>query len=115
MSPLAPQLRTYLRLVAQTGKPVTYQTVARALDLSPPNTIHQVAVVLEDLIAEDAAAARPLISTLVISKARGGLPAPGFFICAGQAGCFTGAPEGPDAIAFYTAELDRAVTYWSTL
>jgi len=58
---------------------------------------------------QDALAQRPLISALVISKARGGLPAPGFFDCAQRVGRF----DGVDADAFYAAEFEAAVGYWT--
>ena len=60
----------------------TYQEVAKALDILPPHSIHQVTEALERLMEEDAAADRPFIAALAISKTRGGLPAPGFFDCA---------------------------------
>jgi hypothetical protein len=44
----------------------------------PPHSIHQVTEALERLMEEDAAADRPFIAALVISKTRDGLPAPGF-------------------------------------
>jgi len=75
---LALRVRTYLCRIVGQATPITYQTLAKALGLSPPNTIHQLTVALESLIEEDAAAARPLIAALVVSKTRGGLPAPGF-------------------------------------
>jgi hypothetical protein len=43
----------------------------------PPLSIHQVMEALERLMEEDAAADRPFIAALAISKARGGLPGPG--------------------------------------
>jgi hypothetical protein len=43
---------------------------------------------------EDAAADHPFIAALAISKARGGLPAPGFFDCARRLGRFAGDPDG---------------------
>ena len=43
----------------------------------PPRSIHRVTEALERLMEEDAAADRPFIAALDISKARGGLPAPG--------------------------------------
>jgi hypothetical protein len=46
---------------------------------------------------EDAAADRPFIAALVISRVRGGLPAPGFFNCARRLGRFAGDPEGQAA------------------
>lgn len=69
---LARRVRMHLCRIAGEGTPITYQALAKTLDLSPPNTIHQLSVALECLIEEDAAAARPLIAALVISKVRGG-------------------------------------------
>lgn len=109
---LALRVRTHLSQIAGQATPITYQALAEALHLSPPNTIHQLTVALERLIEEDAAAARPLIAALVVSKARGGLPAPGFFDCARRVGRFDGDPSGPDGLAFYTAEFNKAVEFW---
>lgn len=109
---LTQRVRALLCEVAVQAQPVTYQALAKALELSPPNTIHQLTVVLESLIEEDAAAARPLIAALVISKARGGLPAPGFFECAIRVGRFHGDPLGAEATAFYETEFNTAVEFW---
>jgi len=95
----------------EPGK-VIRQALAKALGLVQPNTIHQLSVALECLIEEDAAAARPLIAAFVVSKVRGGLPAPGFFDCARRAGRFDGDPSGPEGSAFYLAEFDKAVEFW---
>jgi len=110
---LALRVRTHLCQIVGHATPITYQALAKALLLSPPNTIHQLSVALECLIDEDAAAARPLIATLVVSRARGGLPAPGFFECARRVGRFDGDPSGPEAATFYAAELETAVDFWS--
>ena len=59
---------------------------------------------LERLMEEDAAADRPFIAALAISKARGGLPGPGFFDCARRLGRFAGDPDGQDARTFHAAE-----------
>jgi hypothetical protein len=109
---LAPRIRAHLCQIAGQGKPVTYQALARTMDLSPPNTIQQVTIALERLMEEDAAAARPLIAALVISKALGGSPAPGFFDCARSVGRFDGNPSGPEALEYHTAEFDTAVKFW---
>ena len=61
---------------------------------------------------EDAAADRPLIAALVISKVRGGLPAPGFFDCARRLGRFAGDPDGQDAWSFHAAELNAVFARW---
>lgn len=109
---LALRVRSYLCRIVSQAVPITYQALAKALDLSPPNTIHQLTVALECLIEEDAAAARPLIATLVVSKGRNGLPAPGFFDCARRVGRFGGDPSGPESPAFYAAEFKKAVEFW---
>lgn len=110
---LAPRVRSYLcRIAAGQAVPITYQALAKALELSPPNTIHQLTVALEYLIEEDAAVARPLIAALVVSKSRQGLPAPGFFDCARRVGRFNGGPSGSEDSAFYAAEFKKAVEFW---
>ena len=109
---LASRVRVHLCQIVGQKPPITYQALAKALGLSPPNTINQLTVALEHLIEEDAAAARPLIAALVVSKARGGLPAPGFFECAGRVGRFYGDPSGPEGLAFHAEEFERSVEFW---
>lgn len=109
---LALHIRTHLCRIAGHATPITYQALAKALRLSPPNTILQLTSALECLIDEDVAAARPLIAALVVSKARGGLPAPGFFECARRVGRFDGDPSGSEASTYYAAEFEAAVDYW---
>ena len=65
-------------------------------------------------MTEDAAADRPFIAAMVISKARGGLPGPGFFDCAARLGRFSGDATGLDAWAFHAAELHAAVAFWAS-
>jgi len=109
---LAPRLRAYLRSRATGGVPITYQEAAQALLLLPPNTIHQVTEALEQLMVEDAAAERPFIAAMVISKARRGVPAPGFFECAERLGRFAGDATILGACSFYEAELSATIKYW---
>ena len=109
---LALRVRNYLCGIVGQGTPITYQALAKVLKLAPPNTIHQLTVALERLIEEDAAADRPLIAALVISKARDGLPALGFFECAWRVGRLGDDPFGPTVPAFYAAEHEKAVEFW---
>jgi hypothetical protein len=91
---------------------ITYGGLARLLGLSPPNTIHQITIALERLMEEDAEAGRPFIAALVLSKARGSLPAVGFFDCAQRLGRFIGDPNGVEARSFHAIELDSAQRFW---
>ena len=110
---LAERARTYLQQLALQGEPITYKALAEALELKPPNTIHQVTEALEWLMREDAANDHPFIAALVISRARGGLPAPGFFDIAKELGRFDGDPSGPDAAASHGAMLGATIAFWS--
>lgn len=106
---LAVRVRKHLQDVVRQSIPITYQALAKALGLTPPNTIHQLTEALEQLMREDAAMDRPFIAALVISRACGDLPAPGFFDCAAHLGRFDGDATGPEAWAFHAAELNAAI------
>ena len=103
--PTHARVRAFLESAAKRRILFTYQEVAKALDILPPHSIYQVTEALERLMEEDAAADRPFIAALVISKMLGGLPAPGFFDCAGRLGRFA---DGQDARTFHAAELNSA-------
>lgn len=111
---LAKRARAYLQRIAVQAEPITYKALAVALELTPPNTIHQVAEMLEHLMKEDAANKHPFIAACVISRVRSGLPAPGFFDAAQRLGRFDGDPSGPDAAAFHETEFAAAVTFWGS-
>jgi hypothetical protein len=98
-------VRAFLESIAKRRIFITYQELANALQILPPHSIHRVTEALERLMEEDAAADRPFIAALAISKTRGGLPAPGFFDCARRLGRFAGDPHGEDATTFHAVEL----------
>ena len=101
--------RTFLESIAKRRILITYQELANALQILPPHSIHQVTEALERLMEEDAAADHPFIAALAISKARGGLPGPGFFDCAQRLGRFA---DGQDARTFHAAELNAVFARW---
>ena len=109
---LKDQLRDELVRQAQTGLPVTYKELARRLALSSPGTMHRVTEALEQLMEEDIAAGRPLLSAVAVSRARPGIPGRGFFLKARRAGLFSGDLSGPEAFAFHTRELQRALGFY---
>ena len=111
--PTHARARAFLESVAKRQILITYQELANALQILPPHSIHRVTEALERLMEEDAAADRPFIAALAISKARGGLPGPGFFDCARRLGRFSGDPDGQDARTFHTAELNAVFACWS--
>jgi hypothetical protein len=108
----AAELRPYLERLAHERRTATYQDVARALAVEPPQTIHQVTQALEATMAEDAAAGRPLLGATVVSRTREGLPAPGFFARAGDLGRYDGPERGAEAADFHARELE-AVFAWA--
>lgn len=54
---------------------------------------------------EDAAAGRPLLAAVVVSRTRQGLPAPGFFAKARELGCYDGPEQGPAAASWHRRTL----------
>ena len=54
-SMLALRVRTHLCRIVGHATPITYQALAKALGLAPPNTILQLTVAMECLIEDDAA------------------------------------------------------------
>ena len=110
--PTHARLRAFLENAAKRRVPITYQELAKAVQILPPRSINQVTEAVERLMEEDAAADRPFIAALAISKARGGLPAPGFFECARRLDRFAGDPDGQDAWSFHAAELNAVFARW---
>ena len=101
--------RLEARLVeaARNRDTLTYQQVAQQLELQPPHTIHQATEYIEAMMRIHAHAEAPQLASLVISKMRGGLPAPGFFILLQQLGLYNGSVDGEDAKAFHAQEMQR--------
>ncbi len=89
---------------------VTYRSLLERLDLPAP-AMRTLALALEHLAQQDAAAGRPLRSALVISQGVSRLPRPGFFECAQRLGCFSGAVDGPAAASWHAAEVARVFEY----
>ena len=101
-TPSPEALMRVLLPVACAGGTITYQALAAELGLEPPHTIHRVTLALEALMAADARAGRPPLAVVVVSRTRGGLPAPGFFAAARRLGFIAPAEHAP-------AELHRAL------
>lgn len=74
---------------------MTYLEVADALAIEAPQRIHKTTRLVEILLKRDSEAGRPIRSALVVSRARAGRPAPGFFDRAVRLGLFDGKdPDG---------------------
>ncbi len=101
----AARLRAALRPVAAMGSRLSYAQAAAAMGYGPPGAIARATALLEALMAEDAAAGRPFLAAVVVGRARGGLPGPGFFEAAERLGRL---PPGADRAAFHAAECAAA-------
>ncbi len=104
---LSARVRARLEGLRPAQVPVTYRDLAAALDLRPPHTIHRLALALEATMREDAAAGRPLIAALVVSKVGGDLPQAGFFDLAAELGRLPA--EHDAAVEAYRREFAAAV------
>ncbi|MEQ8411635.1 MAG: hypothetical protein RIC51_11025 [Erythrobacter sp.] len=104
---LIDRLERLLIDAARERRVLTYADAARLLDIEPPHTIHRAALLIEAMMRRHAAANAPQLASLVVSKARGGLPAPGYFEMLRELGLFDGDARGPEAARFHAAELRR--------
>ena len=94
----------------RAGRTMTYAELADAAAVPPPHRIHTLTQWLEDSMRADHAVGAPLHAALVISRNRGGLPAPGFFeLCRGL-GLYDGPVRGSAAAAFHQQMLNRLFT-----
>ena len=91
---------------------ITYNALAAKANMTGPHKIHRLTSWLEQLMAEDHHNDRPLRAAVVISKARGGLPAPGFFDKAKELGLDF---ETTDRRASYEAYLQTVYASISEL
>ena len=109
---LPERIRAYLTELARRRGTITYRDLAKALEVQPPNSIHQVTDALEVLMQEDRANGAPFLAAMVVSKVRHGLPAPGFFSLARSLGRLGGPDTGPEAHACHAGELQNAWDHW---
>ena len=112
---LPERIRVYLTELARHRGKINYRDLAKALEVQPPNTIHQVTAALEVLMQDDRANEVPFLAALVVSKIRNGLPAEGFFSFARSLGRFKGSDTHPEALACHVKELQSAWDYWGRL
>jgi hypothetical protein len=101
------KLEALLIEAARQKNLLTYQQVAKALELEPPHVIHQTAESLEALMRIHAQAGAPQLASLVVGRARAELPAPGYFILLNELGLYQGSVDGEDARHFHAAQKQR--------
>jgi hypothetical protein len=90
-----------LASVAAADRLVTYAELAESAQVPPPHRINKLTTWLEGLLEQDHNAGQPLRAARVISRSRGGLPAPGFFIKCTELGLYQGPVKGPQAHVFH--------------
>ena len=90
-----------LATAQQANQTITYAELADAASIPNPHRIHKLTKWLENSMRKDHAAGAPLRAALVISRKRGGLPAPGFFILCGELGLYQGTVSGHNAVQFH--------------
>ena len=86
---------------------ITYNDLADAAQIPAPHRIHKLTMWLESLIDEDHKSAKPLRAAWVVSRQRGQIPAPGFFIKCHEIGLYDGPVNGAKAKAFHRTLLTR--------
>lgn len=98
---------TALEERACAERTITYAELAEAAGMTGPHRIHRLTEALEDLVTRDHRNGVPLRAAAAISKARDGLPGPGFFQHCARLGLYFGPEHGPQAETFHRIELNR--------
>ena len=103
---LRQKIRAQLAGLAPGELPITYGALARSLGMYMPGAVRRVTRALEATMAEDAAAGRPFLAALVVSRMRGRTPGQGFFDEAARLGRGPAAEE--DEAAWWAREMAAA-------
>ena len=90
-----------LASVIDADRLITYAELAAAAAIPLPHRIHKLTLWLETSLVADHQAGAKLRAARVISRNRGGIPAPGFFIKCRELGLYDGPTDGPLAQAFH--------------
>ena len=80
---------------------ISYAELADTAQIPSPHRIHKLTIWLETLVADDHQSAKPLRAAWVVSRQRGQIPAPGFFLKCNEIGLYDGPAEGAKAEAFH--------------
>jgi hypothetical protein len=112
LTAIQPALRAVLVAQARRGETIQYRDLASEAQVPPPHSIHKTAEALEEIARADHEAGRPLLATLAVGKASGGLPGPGFFQLLRELGRYDGPDTGPQAAEAHARELEAALVYW---
>ena len=94
-----------LATAQRANQTITYAELANAAKIPNPHRIHKLTKWLENSMRMDHEAGKPLRAAMVISRNRGGLPAPGFFILCGELGLYQGAVSGQHAVHFHKTAI----------
>lgn len=105
--PWFPRMIEALEEQARVRRTITYAELAEAAGIAGRYRIHRLTEALEDLTARDHRIGQPLRAAAAISKARDGLPGPGFFQHCAKLGLYFGPDHGPQAETFHRLELNR--------
>ena len=98
---MIPDLRSLLQVIAANGETREYGPLARTLAVR----IAVLTAALEAMMAEDAAAGRPLLAVVCVGRLSGGMPARGFFEAAAALG-----RDVSDPVRFVALERAALVT-----
>ena len=90
-----------LATAASAEKLVTYAELADSAGITGQHRINRLTSWLEEELEREVRGGAQMLTARVISRARGGLPAPGFFMKCAELGIYDGPPDGPRAMAFH--------------
>lgn len=99
------RVRVALEGLARARQTMTYKDLAELAGVPGPHRIHRLTEWLEILARADHDMGRPILASLAISRARGGLPGRGFFMLMSELGRYDGPADGAQAAAHHAREV----------
>ncbi|MDH5258229.1 MAG: hypothetical protein OEX07_09470 [Gammaproteobacteria bacterium] len=112
MQKLKLQMRKLLEQRAISQQCISYRDLASELGVTQPPVIATITGLLEEMIDEDVALKKPILSSLVVQKANSKIPRSGFFEKINCLNVVDTSDAGFDENVWHGTELEKLETYY---
>ncbi len=109
-------LYNHLVQLARAQGLTTYSDIAPLANLSMDNAEdrERISQLLGEIVLQDVAEGRPMLTALVVHRGKDNNPGEGFFTVAAQLGRFTGTRQQLPRLEFWMSQVKETHAYWAT-
>ena len=108
----------YNRLLelARAGRLTTYSDIAPLADLSMSSELDRdrISELLGEILRDEVAHNRPLLTAIVVHRGNDNNPGEGFFAIATELGRYDGSRDQLARLEFWVRQVQEVNTYWAT-